>query len=122
VEERLVVDALANVAVPVTFALVNVAPVPERLVVEALRMVAVPVVFELVTVNPVAERAVVEAFVIVPLVIIPFRKVRPVPEMPVVEALTRVVKPVTPRVPPIVVFPPAVTAKRDEVVPIEKTF
>ena len=47
VDERLVVEALLIVAVPVVLVLVNVAPVAERLVVEALR--AVKLVVEAVT-------------------------------------------------------------------------
>ena len=76
-----------------------VAPVAERLVVEALMSVAVPVAIMLATVKPLAERSEVEAIEAVRFVMKPLVKVSPVPEMLVVEALPSVVCPATPRVP-----------------------
>ena len=77
----------------------SVAPVAERFVVEALMRVAVPVAIMFATVKPLAERREVEAFVVVRLVMKPLVKVRPVPEILVVEALPSVVCPATAKVP-----------------------
>ena len=83
----------------VMYADASVAPVAERFVVEAFKIVAVPVAIMLATEKPFAERREVEAFVAVRLVMKPFVKVKPVPEIAVVEAFPSVVCPATPRVP-----------------------
>ena len=70
VAERLVVEALLIVAVPVVLVLVNEAPVAERLVVEAVRMVAcvIVVVARVVVPVTVSDDAVVVARVVVPVI------------------------------------------------------
>ena len=60
VPEVFVVEALKIVAVPVVLVSTNVAPVAERLVVEALTDVRLPIK-PLVNVNPVPDTSVVDA-------------------------------------------------------------
>ena len=67
-EESAVVEALFAVKFPMN-ADVSVAPVAERLVVDALRIVAVPVAIMFATVKPFAERLDVEANVAKKLVV-----------------------------------------------------
>ena len=83
--DALVKSELPPVSTPM-YAWLIVAPVAERLVVDALKIVAVPVVLVLVNEAPRAERLVVDALIDVALVMNPLVNVSPVPVTSVVEA------------------------------------